>query len=601
MNRQTTLCFGLIFSLLAACSLKPGTGVRREGSDVVQPLWADHSPETPLPDTLRCANMVALLIGIGQYDPANGWESLSTKNDVDLMEKTLLKRGLKPANIHKITDQQATKRGIENALKTLTDTLQPGRQLLILYAGHARQLPDNNADETDGYDEAIVPYDAPPANQTQPNGYLRDDELNRYLTRIRAALGPRGSLWLIFDSCHSQTLNRGQIVQRTRGGVAPMGSPTQNRPQQARNEPLGSSDWYENLTISTDLAPYALFAATTDGGPNFETTDASGRSFGPLTRAIGETWNSRIVGETYRSLFARVAVAMARYAPYQKPGLDGDADMPAPGCGSANPIALSGYRTTAGRLRIAWPHRDEMLTKLLADLPFVQMAGAHPDLRIDRQNRGYRLVPAANNGTLSGEELSAEGCVERIRQYFARNVLLQLHQTNPDFQIQTTMQRVAVQTEGTRTVVTDTLPNLTTTGLPTFRAVPNERVVLTLTNTGPKPFYLTVVDLQPDGGLHVLLPGTGQSPAECRLLPGQSLRQRVRMTEPFGAEVYKLLLTPDPIDLRAVLQTRGQLPTRHPYETLFQRTYATRGMSEIPVQLSEKSGGAGEVAFWVRD
>ncbi len=568
---------------------------------MVKPIWAEYSPEMLLPDTLRCTNMVALLIGIGQYDPANGWESLSTKNDVDVMEKTLLKRGLISANIHKLTDQQATKTGIENALKMLIDTLQPGKQLVILYAGHARQLPDNNADETDGYDEAIVPYDAPPASQIQPNGYLRDDELNQYLTRIRAALGPTGSVWLIFDSCHSQTLNRGQMAQRIRGGVAPMGSPNKTRPRQARNVPLHSSDWYENPTVSTSLAPYVLFAATTDSGPNFETTDASGRSYGPLTRAIGEVWRVRVSSETYRSLFARVAVAMARYAPYQQPGLDGDADTPAPGCGTANPIALSSYRTTAERLRVAWPHRDEVLTKLITDLPFVQVADAHPDLRVDCQNRGYQLATAANNQSLTAGDLSVEGCVERIRQYFARNVLLQLHQTNPDFQIRTTMQRVAVQTEGTRTVVTDTLPDLTTTGLPTFRAVPNERVVLTLTNTGPKPFYLTVVDLQPDGGLHVLLPGTGQSPADCRLLPGQSLRQRVRMTEPFGAEVYKLLLTPDPIDLRAVLQTRGQSPTRHPYETLFQRTYATRGISEVPVGLSDKSGGTGEVGFWVRN
>ena len=72
------------------------------------------------------------------------------------------------------------------------------------------------------------------------------------------------------------------------------------------------------------------------------------------------------------------------------------------------------------------------------------------------------------------------------------------------------------------------------------------------------------------------------------------------MTEPFGAEVYKVLLTPEPIDLRAVLQTRGNAPTRHPYEALFQRTYVTRGTPEpAPVALSDKTGATAEITFWV--
>ena len=59
--------------------------------------------------------------------PASGWESLNTQNDVDLMVATLQKRGvIRPANIHTLTDRQATRGGIEKALKTLADTLQSG-------------------------------------------------------------------------------------------------------------------------------------------------------------------------------------------------------------------------------------------------------------------------------------------------------------------------------------------------------------------------------------------------------------------------------------------------------------------------------------------
>ncbi|WP_020607209.1 caspase family protein [Spirosoma spitsbergense] len=617
MSAKACLLLVLLLSQFLACSVRPGSGVQG-GNDVVQLLWAEHSPSVLPADSGPCAKVVALLIGISQYNAASGWEVLNAQNDVALMTATLLKHGVKRGNIHTLTDQQATKAGIERALKTLADTLQQGNQLIVLYAGHARQLPDDNGDETDGYDEALVPYDAPPVSQNQPDGYLRDDELNRHFTQIRATLGPTGSLWLLFDACHSQTLNRGNPVERrhgggnpagmqssikqmtshVRGGVEPLGEPAR---RSIRRAAASGSDWYETPSATGSLAPYVLFAATTDGGPNFETTDASGQSLGPLTRAVGEVWDneSRV---TYRDLFTRVAAAMARFAPYQRPGLEGNADLPAPGCGSVKAASTWLYSTTGERLRVAWPRNDADLTKRLSDLPFVQIAATHPDLRIDRRNRGYQLWSATQQTNPLAQNLSFADCAERIRQYFARTVLLQLHQTTPDFGVRVTMQRVAVQTKQGHTVVTDSLPNLTATGLPVFSTAPNERALLTLTNTGPKTAYLTVIDLLPDGTLHVLLPGDGEPATAYRLLPGQSLQRRIRLKEPTGAEVYKILLTPDPIDLRTVLQTRGNAPAQHPYELLFQRTYTTRGMPQTaPLSLSEQTGATDEVVFWVKN
>lgn len=597
--RVKLLILLVLLSQLLACSTRPGQG-NPGGSDVIQPLWVEQSPNADLRiDSVSCTKVIALLIGIGQYEPANGWEALSSRNDVALMVATLQKRGVNKANIHTLTDQRATKAGIERALKTLADTIPPGSQLIILYAGHARQLPDDSGDEADGYDEAIVPYDAPPARRNLPGGYLRDDDLNQYITSIRTTLGPEGRLWLIFDACHSQTLNRGQVAQRMRGGIAPLGLTSTKQPSDRRDGARkAASDWYERKSIPGKLAPYVLFSATTDGGPNFETTDASGQALGPLTRAVSEAWATLASTETYRSLFVRVAVSMARYAPYQQPGLEGDADTFMPGCG---PVRAFGYTTTGERIRVAWPRQDAPLTRVLASMPFVQLAANQPDLRIDHRSRGYRLVSASNEH-LTGDTLSAADCAERIRHYFTRNMLLQLRQTSPDFGVRVTMQRVAVKTEQNRTTVTDTLPDRMEAGIPVFSTSPAERVLLTLTNTGPQPAYLTVVDLQPDGTLHVLLPGEGQTAAQYRLMPGQSKRVRLRLTEPLGAEVYKILLTPDPIDLRAVLQTRGSTLAQHPYESLFQRTYTTRGMLQTsPLSLSDKTGATAEVVFRVKN
>ncbi len=482
----------LLLGQLMACSVRPGKG-NKGGSDVIQPLWTEQSTNANLPmDSVACAKVVALLIGIGQYDPANGWDELSSRNDVALMVATLLKRGVNKTNIHTLIDPQATKAGIERALKNLADTIRPGSQLIILYAGHARQLPDDSGDESDGYDEAIVPYDAPPANRNLPDGYLRDDALNHYITSIRNRLGAVGRLWLIFDACHSQTLNRGRVAQRMRGGIAPLGLTSVKRlPGLGAGVIKVESDWYELKSTAGKMAPYVLFSATTDGGPNFETTDASGQSLGPLTRAVSEAWANATNAETYRSLFVRVAVSMARYAPYQQPGLEGDVDTFMPGCGS---VRSFGYTTIGERVRVAWPRQDAALTRILADMPFVQLAASQPDLRIDHRSRGYRLVSASNE-YLTGDTLSAADCAERIRHYFARNMMLQLRQSSPDFRVHTTMQRVAVKTEQNRTVVTDTLSERKEAGIPVFSTSPGERVILTLTNTGPEPAYLTVIDL----------------------------------------------------------------------------------------------------------
>ncbi len=607
MRSKSGLLMLLMGCQLAACSVRPGLGTTRNGgSDVVEPLWMQTTSRPPV-DTLRCTRIVALLIGIGQYEPASGWEKLNAQNDVELMAATLLRRGVEPARIHVLTDGQATKTAMLKALKTLADTVGRGSQILVLYAGHARQLPDDSGDETDGYDEAIVPYDAPLVHKFQPAGYLRDDELNSCLTQIRAALGPAGSLWLLFDACHAQTLHRGPSspgleAQRRRGSVLPMGLPAKTRPKQPAASGPGS-DWYETPSRpANQLAPYVLFSASTDGGPDFETTDASGRSFGPLTRAVAEVWGDGCPGETYRTLFGRVATTMTRYAPYQQPGLEGDADGPVPHCGWAGLVNERACRTTGEGLRVAWPDQDMVLTAMLQNLPFVQRSNQHPDLRIDRRNGHYRLWATAGEQRLLMPSGSAGACAERIRQYFARRVLFQLQQTNPDFRVKATMQRVAVQTRQGQTMVTDTLPAAVTAGLPVFTISARERVVLTLTNTGLKPACLTVVDLQPDGTLHVLMPGAGQLATSYRLLPGQSLSQRIRMTEPAGAEVYKILLTPEPVNLRAVLQTRGNYPARHPYERLFQRSYVTRGEAgTLPIQLSDAAGATAEIAFWVKN
>ena len=79
-----------------------------------------------------------------------------------------------------------------------------GSTVLIYYSGHGSRTPDTNGDEQDGYDETIVPWDYGTKHQ-----FIVDDELHRWLSLLKA-----DKVILIFDSCHSGTMERGVYTAR---------------------------------------------------------------------------------------------------------------------------------------------------------------------------------------------------------------------------------------------------------------------------------------------------------------------------------------------------------------------------------------------------
>ena len=79
-------------------------------------------------------------------------------------------------------------------LEKLLSRSQSGDVVVMTYSGHGTSVVDNDADETDGYDEALYLYD----------GVLRDDELRKVLDRT-----PEGvHVVVILDSCFSGTATR---------------------------------------------------------------------------------------------------------------------------------------------------------------------------------------------------------------------------------------------------------------------------------------------------------------------------------------------------------------------------------------------------------
>ena len=166
----------------------------------------------------------ALLIGIGNYPAEGGWQHINATNDLSVIGDALRNRGFQEDHIMMLKDQYATREGILNAWRQgLLPRIHAGDVVYFQFSGHGQQVADDNGDELDGYDEAIVPYDSPLRYQEgvyRGENLLRDDELNNLFTDLRRRLGPGGNLRVVLDACHSGTGTRG--MEPARGTDRPM-------------------------------------------------------------------------------------------------------------------------------------------------------------------------------------------------------------------------------------------------------------------------------------------------------------------------------------------------------------------------------------------
>ncbi len=163
--------------------------------------------------TVESQTKRALLVGIGEYPSETGWSAIHGDNDVPLISDVLIKRGFAPENIDKLTNNQATKKKIMESLKKLKTRANPNDIIYIHFSTHGQQVTDIDGDEEDGFDEAIIPFDASKAfnkGSYEGENHLVDDELNSVLSEIRAKIGKSGTLLVVVDACHSGDSTRGE-------------------------------------------------------------------------------------------------------------------------------------------------------------------------------------------------------------------------------------------------------------------------------------------------------------------------------------------------------------------------------------------------------
>lgn len=157
----------------------------------------------------------AFLIGISDYTSnqhladGKGWNDIHGENDVNLLVPTLKKQGF---TVHKLCNREATANNIRKSLTSFSEKCKSGDIVYLHFSCHGQPFEDYDGDESDGWDEALVPFDALKEYQQgkySGENHITDDELNTYLKTIRNRVGPKGFVYVVIDACHAGSSYRG--------------------------------------------------------------------------------------------------------------------------------------------------------------------------------------------------------------------------------------------------------------------------------------------------------------------------------------------------------------------------------------------------------
>ncbi len=262
----------------------------------------------------------ALLIGISEYDSSSGWNPLHSANDLKMIREVLLARDLKPGDILTLEDRQATRTGIVTALAKLTDECLPGDRVFIHFSGHGQRMQDQNGDEPDGFDEALVPWDAGKSYEKgvyEGENHLSDDVLAKLFDALRMKLGPEGSVLFTVDACFSGGISRSGVHHIVRGTSLPIAAagfvPVQGRKEvSAFGSELPESPESAKFSVLTAGRPYQLAIELPE-----QQTGAFSHALAASLAAAGPTL-------TCGRLFEMIRLRMLEI-PSQDPGMEGDA------------------------------------------------------------------------------------------------------------------------------------------------------------------------------------------------------------------------------------------------------------------------------------
>ena len=230
-------------------------------------------------------NKRALLVGISDYQciyKYGGWNNIHGKNDIDMLKTTLKESAVSVSCLY---DRGATKAGISKALSVLASQCKVGDIVYLHFSTHGQPFEDLSGDEDDGWDESIVPVDAPiefTKGKYEGENHLIDDELHEFCTRIRKAIGTKGMLYVVIDACHAGKASMGieeEVIRGTKAGFTRSGK--YYRPQK-----IEKGNYY-NIPSSPTLGKVVFIEACRSYQVNKEIVE-NGKYYGALSYYINQ-------------------------------------------------------------------------------------------------------------------------------------------------------------------------------------------------------------------------------------------------------------------------------------------------------------------------
>lgn len=637
---------------------------------------------------------IALIVAIGEYEKSTGWSSISSQNDVPLIKAALIKQGFSEKDILVIRDAQATRDGIFKAIDDhlIAKSVKDGIAVFH-YSGHGQQLIDDNNDEVDGYDEALVSYNASmryiPGVYTGQN-HIRDEELGARMDKLREKLGKKGNVMVILDACHSGTGTRGGDVRKHRGTEKPC-APEGYESGIANKQP-DKNGITKNPQGNENMAAMVGFFGASPHELNYETEDEKGNGVGSLSYAFSKVFSNADKNSTYGGLFDKIKAEMSGFAPRQTPQAEGDlkniilggkiagkldyykveqwnsnvnvtlnagelqglyadtkvsfyevdtkdpSKAKAKATGTIVSTSLTGavvnlsspldktsamaswvfvtekkYGNMEVKVKLDVKNTDlkTSLLQSLAEFPFIKLVETGADVLVDEGNqysRGSQVkLTSSNEITLLDETVNnnnlaatANTIVERIKSYGQAAYIRGLDVSDKNMDVKFEFVPIEIEQNGDQ-VREKSRGNIESkidsSGVMVFKAE-KDAFKIKVTNNSNKPLYFTIIDIQPDNKINLVVPNSesGRMPLDYRIDPNSTKvlddKDIIVFYPPTGNEVFKLIASEKPLELSGIISTRGAGDKdNNPFAVLFSESYKSTG-SRGPKMPNVPAGGA---------
>lgn len=268
---------------------------------------------------LYSQNKIALVVGVSKYPKSSEWSAINGLNDIKLLNPSLKKKGFKTIILE---NEQATKKNIISKIKEIERLALRGDIILIHFSTHGQQMIDNNSDEIDKLDEAIIPYDAKKyycENKYEGGNHLRDDELNNLLNNIRVKIGEDGTLIITADACHSATITRGeQVNDNPSRGTSIIFGNKQFLPSQ--NRKTINTEKYIYKPIEKNKSNFTVISACQDYQQNFE-IKVNNIYYGVLSYSIFDVLENKLVFNP-KTFHKDIEYTIKKYTSKQMPKIE---------------------------------------------------------------------------------------------------------------------------------------------------------------------------------------------------------------------------------------------------------------------------------------